>query len=86
MPVISTFFGIVIRMYYQEHGVAHFHAEYQGQQATFTLNGEILAGNLRSRTAIRLIREWALAYSAELEANWNKARAGEPLERIPPLD
>jgi hypothetical protein len=29
VPIISTFFGIVIRMYYQEHEPAHFHAEYQ---------------------------------------------------------
>lgn len=36
MPVISVFFGIVVRMFYREHGVPHFHAEYQGQQATFT--------------------------------------------------
>jgi hypothetical protein len=39
MPVVSVFFGIVIRMFYREHGVAHFHAEYQGQQATFTFGG-----------------------------------------------
>jgi len=39
MPVIATFFGIVIRMFYREHGVIHFHAEYQGEQATFTLDG-----------------------------------------------
>lgn len=86
MPVISTFFGIVIRMYYQEHGVPHFHAEYQGQQATFRMDGEILAGTIRSRTALRLIREWSLAHGDELQANWEKARAGEPLDRIPPLD
>jgi hypothetical protein len=58
MPVISTFFGIVIRMFYREHGVPHFHAEYQGQQATFTFDGELLAGMLHSGTARRLIREW----------------------------
>ena len=86
MPVISMFFGIVIRMYYREHGIAHFHAEYQGQQATFTFDGEILAGNLRSRTAMRLIREWTLAHTTELEANWSKGRSGEPLDRIAPLD
>jgi hypothetical protein len=33
MPVISTFFGIVIRMYYQDHEPGHFYAEYQGRQA-----------------------------------------------------
>jgi hypothetical protein len=86
MPVVSTFSGIVIRMYYREHGVPHFHAEHQGQQATFTFDGDPLAGSLSSRTALRLIKEWALAHRKELEANWNKARAGEPLERIAPLD
>ena len=86
MPVISTFFGIMIRMFYREHGVAHFHAEYQGQQATFTFDGELLAGNLRSRTALRLIKEWSLAHRDELEANWIRGRAGEPIERIAPLD
>lgn len=86
MPVVSTFFGIVIRMYYREHGVPRFHAEYQGQQATFTFDGEVLAGSIRSKTAARLIREWALAHVDELEANWTNARAGEPLERIAPLD
>ncbi len=86
MPVISTFFGIVIRMFYREHGIPHFHAEYQGQQATFTFAGEVLAGTIRSRTALRLIREWALAHRAELEVNWVRARTGEALERIPPLD
>ena len=50
MPVISVFFGIVIRMFYREHGVAHFHAEHQGQQATFTFDGRLLAGSIGSRT------------------------------------
>ena len=86
MPVISLFFGIVIRMFYREHGIAHFHAEYQGQQATFTFDGELLAGILRSRTALGLIKEWAIAHRVELEANWNRVKAGEPLEGIAPLD
>lgn len=86
MPVISTFFGIIIRMFYREHGVPHFHAEHQGQQATFTFDGEVLAGSLRSRTALRLIKEWTMAHREELEANWNRIKAGETLERIAPLD
>ena len=57
MPVISTFFGIVIRMFYREHGLPYFHAEFQGQQATFTFDGADLAGSLESRTAKRLIKE-----------------------------
>ncbi len=86
MPVVSIFFGIVIRMFYREHGAAHFHAEHQGQQATFTLDGEFLAGTLSSRTARRLIKEWTLAHRDELQANWDRLSAGEALERIPPLE
>jgi hypothetical protein len=63
-------------MFYQEHGIQHFHAEYQAQQATFKFDDEILARTIRSRTAFRLIREWALAHDEELEANWHKARSG----------
>src|SRR5205823_14747120 len=57
-----------------------------GQQATFTFDGNPLAGTLQSRTAVRLIKEWATAHRPELEANWNRLKAGEPLERIAPLD
>jgi hypothetical protein len=44
MAIISTFFRIVIRMYYQDHEPGHFHAEYQGQHAKFRFDGELLAG------------------------------------------
>jgi hypothetical protein len=85
MPIVSTFFGILIRMYYQEHGVPHFHAEHQGQFATSTFDGSLLAGSIQSGTAIRLIRQWALAHRGALDANWERARAGTQLEAIPPL-
>lgn len=86
MPIISAFFGILIRMYYQEHEPPHFHAEYQGQFAKFGFDGEIIAGDIRSGTARRLIRDWALQHRIELEANWARMKAGQPLERIPPLE
>ena len=86
MPVISTFFGIVIRMFYQEHGVPHFHAEHQGQQASFLFSGELLAGEIRSSVARRLIAEWAALHRGDLEANWAKMKAGHALQRIAPLE
>ena len=85
MPVLSTFFGIVIRMFYRDHGPPHFHAEYQGQQATFTFDGEVVAGGL-SRAAQRLVKEWCPAHRDDLGANWRRMTASEPLERIAPLD
>ena len=85
MPIISAFFGIVIRMFYKEHEPAHFHAEHGGQQAKFDFNGTLLAGELASRRAHRRIREWVQLHRPELEANWAKMKAGQPLESIPPL-
>jgi hypothetical protein len=86
MPIISTFFGIVVRMFYEDHPPPHFHAEYQGQQGKFGFDGIMTVGNIRSRTALRLIREWAELHRDELEANWERARAKTPLDRIAPLE
>jgi len=86
VPVISTFFGIVIRMYYQEHEPGHFHAEYQGQSAVFDFAGNLLRGGIRSGTAVRLIRDWAAQHRVDLEANWGNMKAGRALERIAPLE
>jgi len=73
-------------MFYRKHGPPHFHAEHQGQQASFSLSGEVVAGGIRAGTALRLVREWALLHRSEIEANWEKMKAGQPLERIEPLD
>ena len=86
MPIISTFFGIVIRMFYREHEPVHFHAEHQGQRASIGVDGEVFAGEIQSATARRLIREWAQLHRAEIEANWARMKAGEQLERIEPLE
>jgi hypothetical protein len=86
MPQISSFFGITIRMYFGDHPPPHFHAEHQGQRATFDFNGKILRGKIASRTARRLIEEWALQHRVELMVNWRNVEAGRPLNRIAPLE
>lgn len=86
MPVVATFFGIVIRMYYREHEPPHFHAEYQTQAGKFDFDGAQIVGSIRSRNALQLIRRWAVLNRAALEANWSKIKASEPLDRIPPLE
>ena len=58
MPVISIFFGIVIRMYFREHEPKHFHAEHQAQEGKFDFDGNQLVGNITSRNALELIRQW----------------------------
>lgn len=39
MPILSMFFGIIIRMCYDDHDPPHFHAEYQGMKAVFDFRG-----------------------------------------------
>jgi len=85
MPRISSFYGIVIEMYYGDHFPAHFHARYGDQAAKIEIaTGEILAGFL-SRRALRLVREWAEQHRAELEANWQRAVNHDKPKAIEPL-
>ena len=86
MPEISRFFGIIIRMYYEDHNPPHLHAEHQGNKALLDFQGNILRGTLRSRTALRLVREWIDVHASELEQDWGLARAGSKLKKIDPLD
>ncbi len=88
MPVISMFFGILVRMYFfdnRQHSVAHIHVEYQGATAVFDIaNAERLAGEL-PRSKERLVVAWIELHRDELLADWNLAIQGEELFRIAPL-
>jgi hypothetical protein len=64
----------------------HFHAEHQGQQGKFDFSGEMTIGNVQSRTALRLIRQWAVLHQDELQKNWERMKSGQPLDGIAPLD
>jgi hypothetical protein len=73
-------------MFYDEHNPPHFHAEYQGKKALFDFQGNILKGGLSSRTATKLLREWADNHIDNLEEDWNLAREGKEIKKINPLD
>ena len=49
MPVLSMFFGIIVRMYKElggKHNKPHIHAEYSGDEVVVALDGTILEGGL----------------------------------------
>jgi len=73
-------------MYFVDHNPPHFHAEYQGQKGLFDFDGNLLRGNMKSNTAKKLIREWALLHKEELQDNWNRAAHGKQIDRIEPLN
>lgn len=85
MPTISTFFGIVIRMYFDDHGLPHFHAYYAEHSAKVAIDTlELIEGHL-PRRALALVLEWASEHRDELRENWLRAVEHEPLEKIEPL-
>jgi hypothetical protein len=86
MPEICRFFGIIVRMFFDEHNPPHVHAEYQGHKAVFDLNGNVARGSLDSRTATKLVREWIDLHVEELRTDWELAQAGKDIKKIDPLD
>lgn len=85
MPRISSFYGIVITMYYDEHGRAHFHVNYGEHNASIAIETLEILGGAIPRRALALVREWAVLHRAELRENWNLARGEQPLKRIAAL-
>ncbi|HQO09060.1 MAG TPA: DUF4160 domain-containing protein [Clostridiales bacterium] len=70
MPVISRFYGIIIKMYFNEHGIPHFHAIYNEYNGVFSISDLIMIeGDLPSK-AQTLVKEWAFKYKDELEKMW----------------
>ncbi len=85
MPESARFLGIVIGMFYNEHGVPHFHAVYGEFEATIEIGSERVHGHLPPR-ALALVLEWTRLHRQELEDDWQRAREGVPLRRIAPLE
>ena len=85
MPTISMFLGIIIRMYNTgEHNPPHFHAHYQGYNAVFNFEGEILECEMPKRQ-VKFIAAWAELHKDELFANWELAMNEQTLYKIAPL-
>ncbi|HEY7065261.1 MAG TPA: DUF4160 domain-containing protein [Chloroflexota bacterium] len=86
MPRISAFFGIMITMYFNDHAPAHFHARYAEHEALIAIESlEVIEGGL-PRRALALVLEWAALQRGALRDDWQRARRGEPLSAIAPLE
>ena len=72
-------------MFYNEHGVPHFHAVYGEYEVTVEIETARIHGELPQRP-LRLLLEWMYLHKQELLEDWQMARQGEPLKRIPPLE
>ena len=84
MPELCRFLGIVIGMFYREHGDPHFHAVYGNTKSPWRLKGNDSRGF--PPRALKLVLEWRDLHRAELFENWQLAKQGQPLKRISPLE
>lgn len=87
MPVLSMFYGIIVRMYREmggQHNLPHIHAEYSGEEVVVALDGTVLEGGI-PRSKMKLLQAWLEIHRDDLEANWKLLSAGEQFFRIEPL-
>jgi hypothetical protein len=86
MPEICRFYGIIIRMYYDDHNPPHFHAFYGDDEAWININTlAVFSGSLPAR-ALGLVIEWASMRQDELRNDWELAKNQQKPEKIKPLN
>lgn len=83
MPIISNFYGIIIKMYFQqsEHNPPHIHAIYGEYVGIIDINTKaLLEGDLPLR-ALKLVQEWMELHEDNLIKIWNS----QEFIKLPPL-
>jgi len=86
MPELSRFFGIIIRMYYDDHPPPHFHAIYDDEEMQVTIEPIAILNGQLPRRATSMVIEWAALHQRELLANWRRLEAEQTVVKIKPLD
>lgn len=84
MPVLSRFYGIIIRMYFlqSEHNPPHIHAIYNDDVAAIGfMTGTVLEGHLPNK-ALNLVQEWIALHREELRTIWET----HEFRQLPPLE
>lgn len=85
MPVLSKFYGIIIRMAFIPAGGAQFHATYNDSELVIGLNPlRVIQGDAPSRVR-GLVLEWARTHYIDLLRAWQRCAAAQPAKPIAPL-
>lgn len=85
VPTISTFYGILIQMFWRDHAPPHFHALYAEYEALIDIRTfDVIEGSLPGR-ALALVKEWAVDHQAELMEDWNLCNRMQTPRKIAPL-
>lgn len=78
MPVISTFYGILIYMYFfdeERHHKPHIHAKYSDQEAVIEIpSGTVLAGTIK-KSKLKLIQAWIEIHQDDGKLEFSRKRS-----------
>ena len=85
MPTISTFYGIIISMFYDDHSPPHFHAKYAEFKGIIDIQQLIMIKGDLPRRALELILDWAELHQAELLNDWQLCQERQEPNKIDPL-
>ena len=85
MPELCRFYGIVIRIYFDDHLPPHFHTLYGDHEALIEIETLAVIGGRLPPRALGLVMEWAAEHQEELKTAWDKAQNLEPPGKIAPL-
>jgi hypothetical protein len=72
-------------MFFREHEPPHYHAIYAEHRATIEIESRDVSGKLPGR-ALNLVLEWHNLHQEELRENWQRARNGQSVSKIAPLE
>jgi hypothetical protein len=86
MPTICMFYGILIRMYWNDHAPPHFHVEYGEYRAQYLIETLVLSRGQLPRRAHALVLEWAAMHRNELMEDWELCELKQQPKMISPLD
>ncbi len=88
MPAISTFFGLVVYMYFldnKQHKLPHIHVKYQESEVVVSIpDGEVLDGNIPGGK-MKLLNAWIEIHKEELINDWELTVSGQHPNKIDPL-
>ncbi len=88
MPIISQFYGIIIRIYFkdtEQHYLEHIHVKYNEYDAVYAINDiKVLEGNLPQKQH-KLVVAWMEIHKDELKALWEVSQNDGEIFKIDPL-
>jgi hypothetical protein len=87
MPEISRFYGIVVKMMFNDndkHHKPHVHLYYGDYESSMSIDGEVLEGKLPVKQ-YKMVSAWMAIHEDELYSAWNKAVRNLPFDSISPL-